>query len=292
LTGPGMEGTPSRILRELQSRHPFRFRRSLSQNFLVDPMALEGIARAVGAGPGDTVLEVGAGAGFLTRELLRSGARVLAVELDPVMAGLLREVTGDHPNLSVIEADILALDITALLDREGVRKCMVAGNLPYHVTTPALFHILATRDRVERMIFTVQREVGVRMAAGPGTKDYGALSLAVAYGGTCERIFGVPAAAFVPRPKVDSVVVRLVPVAGRLHGEVERRFFSVVRAAFGQRRKMLLNSVARAFGGREEAARALAAAGIGKDRRGETLSLEDFIRLAGDAGRGNGGKAG
>jgi len=281
-----MEGTPSSILKELRSRHQFRLRRSLSQNFLVDPRALEGIARAAGAGPGDTVVEVGAGAGFLTRELLRSGARVLAVEVDPAMTGLLREVAGADPNLAVIEADILALDLPALQDSEGADRCVVAGNLPYHVTTPALFHLLGSRERIDRMVFTVQREVGVRMAAGPGTKDYGALSLAVAYGGKCERLFGIPAAAFVPRPKVDSVVVRLVPVAPRLPADVERRFISVVRAAFGQRRKMLLNSVAPAFGGREEAARALAASGIDPDRRGETLSLEDFMRLAGEAGRG------
>ena len=131
------------------------------------------------------------------------------------------------------------------------------------------------------MVFTVQREVGVRMAAGPGTKAYGALSVAVAYGGICKKLFGISAGAFVPKPEVDSVVVRVDPVEPRLDPERERVFFALMRAAFGQRRKTLLNAVAEAAGGKEAAGGLLRRAGIDGSRRGETLTLDEFLMLAG-----------
>jgi len=245
----------------------------------VDPKALDGIVAAAGLQPDDVVVEVGPGAGFLTARLLQTGARVVAIEVDPVMVALLREHLGEPERLEVVNGDVLETDIAPLLARAGVNRCVVVGNLPYHITTPALFSLLPERRRIDRMVFTVQREVGARMAAGPGSKTYGALSVAIAYAAQCERLFGVGAGSFVPRPKVDSVVVRLTPVPARLDPAAEARLFSLVRASFGQRRKMLSNAVAEVAGGKEEARAMLERAGIDGRRRGETLTLDEFISL-------------
>ena len=177
------------------------------------------------------------------------------------------------------------MDLARTLDSEGVQSCLVAGNLPYHITSPALFHLLgvegdqAWRGRASTMVFTVQREVGVRMAASPGTRDYGSLSVAVGYAAKCELLFGVSPQCFVPQPDVESVVVRLKPVPPRLDAERERLFLKMVRAAFGQRRKTLLNAISVAAGDKAAAASLLARAGIDGSRRGETLGLEEFLRL-------------
>jgi len=289
LAGPAK--TPAQKLKALQARFPFRFRSSLSQHFLVDPRALERITTALNVGPGDCVLEVGAGAGFLTERLLQTGADVIAVEVDAAMVTLLKHQMGFSPRLKIVTADIMSLDVGLLLDEKGAATCVVAGNLPYHITTPALFHLLGLshkpktshpswRQRITRMVFTVQREVGLRMASGPGTKTYGALSVAVAYGSRCEKLFNIHAGAFIPRPKVDSVVVRLAPLPPRLTPEREQAFFSLMRAAFGQRRKMLLNAVAEVAGSKNAARALLGRAGLQETRRGETLSLEEFLHLA------------
>lgn len=235
------------------------------------------------------MVEVGPGAGFLTARLLATGARVVAVEVDPVMVALLGEHLGAPANLVVEQADILETDLAALLARAGAARCVVVGNLPYHITTPALFKLLPERQRIDRMVFTVQREVGARMAAGPGSKTYGSLSVAIAYAARCERLFGIGAGSFVPRPKVDSIVVRLTPVPPRLAAAAEARLFALVRAAFGQRRKMLSNAVADVAGGREEAKELLGRAGVDGRRRGETLTLEEFIQVV-ETLEGNEGK--
>jgi 16S rRNA (adenine1518-N6/adenine1519-N6)-dimethyltransferase len=264
----------------LQAEHQFKFRKSLGQHFLVDPRALDGIVRALAPELGETVVEVGPGAGFLTERLLEAGARVIAVEVDPVMADLLARHTGSPPALTIVREDILSTDLAALLAPSGVKTCRVVGNLPYQITSPVLFKFLASRDRVTKMVFTVQREVGTRMAAGPGSKDYGSLSVAVAYAARCESLFGIAPAAFVPRPRVQSVVVRLTPLPRRLTAEREARLFALVRAAFQQRRKQLVNSVAEVAGDKEAARALLAAAGLDETRRGETLTLAEFELLA------------
>jgi len=279
-SGSGSRSTPAQALRVLQAEYRFKFKRSLGQHFLIDPRALDGIVHALAPAPGETVIEVGPGAGFLTERLLETGARVVAVEVDPVMAGMLARHTGAPATLRIVNADILETDLGRLLADSGAKSCKVAGNLPYQITSPVLFKFLAERDLVGRMVFTVQREVGVRMASGPGSKDYGALSVAVAYASRCENLFGIAPSAFVPPPQVRSVVVRLSPLPRRLTAGREAALFRIVRAAFGQRRKMLVNSVAEAAGGKEAAAAALAAAGVDGARRGETLTLDEFERLA------------
>jgi len=275
--------TPAQALRLLQAEHRIKFRKSLGQHFLVDPRALDGIVRALDPRPGEVVVEVGSGAGFLTERLLETKARVIAVEIDPAMADLLDRRLGSSSALAIVRGDILKTDLGATLRSAGASECRVVGNLPYQITTPVLFRFLGERDRVTRMVFTVQREVGIRMAAGPGSKDYGALSVAVAYASRCESLFAIAPASFVPRPQVRSVVVRLDPLPRRLAAAAEARLFSVVRAAFGQRRKMLVNSVAEVAGGKDAARAILARAGLDETRRGETLSLAEFERLAATA---------
>jgi 16S rRNA (adenine1518-N6/adenine1519-N6)-dimethyltransferase len=237
--------------------------------------------------PGDLVLEVGAGAGFLTERLLGAGARVLAVEIDPVLVKMLKHSIGFSPRLKIIEADVLSLDLAGILDAENAGECLVTGNLPYHITSPILFHLFGCchgagegGSRVARMVLMVQREVGIRMMAGPGGKEYGALSVAVAYRARCEKLFEVAPDAFLPKPRVRSAVMRLLPVRPSLRPDEEKGLFALTRAAFGQRRKMLANALAGIAGGKEAAERLLAECSMDPKRRGETLSLEEFRMLA------------
>lgn len=278
--------TPAQKLRLYREKYGIRLRKGLSQNFLADPAVLSRIAGALEIRRGECVVEVGAGAGFLTERLLDAGARVIAVEVDRAMAGLLEGELGGNPALEVVRADILALDLGEELARRGVTRCAVTGNLPYHVTTPVLFRLIEQRGLVSRMILMVQREVGIRMAAKPGGKEYGALSVGTAYACSCERLFEVGPGAFIPPPRVRSAVLRLIPRDPPLGPEREAALFRLVRAAFSQRRKMLVNAVAEVAGGREAAGRALARAGLNGSRRGETLSLEEYLALAGGISTG------
>ncbi len=271
--------TPAAVLKDLLAAGRVRFRKSLSQHFLTDPRALEGLVRALGPGPEDVVIEIGPGAGFLTERLVATGARVIAVEVDGAMATLLRERI-PSPRLTIMVSDFLRVTVAELAAAAGATRVLLAGNLPYHVTTPLLFHVLPDRDRIARMVFTVQREVGARLCARPGSKDYGALTVAIAHAGVCERLFGIGAGAFVPAPRISSVAVRLVPAPVRLAPAGERRLNEVTRASFGHRRKTLANALAELSGGREGAVAALARAGIDPGRRGETLTLAEFERLA------------
>ena len=225
------------------------------------------------------MIEIGPGAGFLTERLVATGARVIAVEVDGAMATLLRERI-PSPRLTIVVSDFLRVTVAELAAEAGAARVLLAGNLPYHVTTPLLFHVLPDRDRIARMVFTVQREVGARLCARPGSKDYGALTVAIAHAGVCERLFGIGAGAFVPAPRVSSVAIRLVPAPVRLAAAEERRLNEVTRASFGHRRKTLANALAELSGGREGAVAALARAGIDPGRRGETLTLAEFERLA------------
>ncbi len=281
--------SPARKLKELQARFPFRPRRGLSQHFLIDERVLDRIVKAVSPQPGELVLEIGAGAGFLTERLLEAQARVLAVEIDPALVRALKASIGFSPRLKIVEGDVLELDLPGLLEAEGAREVPVAANLPYHITSPALFKLFecCRAGALGRMVLMVQREVGARMTARPGGKDYSALSVGVAYRGRCERLFDVAPGAFVPVPKVWSSVMNFTPGVPSLSLAEEAPFFALVRAAFGQRRKMLVNAVAAMAGGKENAARLLKACSLDPKRRGETLSLEEFKLLAGQfpAGR-------
>ncbi|MHB0938972.1 MAG: 16S rRNA (adenine(1518)-N(6)/adenine(1519)-N(6))-dimethyltransferase RsmA [Armatimonadota bacterium] len=265
----------------LLQRHGFSTRKSLGQHFLISRHVLEAIVAACELQEGLPVLEIGPGIGTLTRALAEQGARVTAVELDARAVAVLGETVGAFPTVRVLQQDILALDLPALL---GEECWTVVGNLPYYITTPVIGKMLETASRFRRMVFMVQREVADRLGAAPGTKDYGSLSVFAQVYATVERVAKVPRGAFLPPPTVESAVVRLtVRPAPLVPPALQDTFFRVVRAAFGQRRKMLENALAGGGildGERPRIADALATAGIAPGRRGETLGIEEFRRLA------------
>lgn len=268
-----------------------RARRRLGQNFLSNPAILERIADSAGITPEDTVLEIGPGTGLLTRHLARRAGQVVAVEIDERMKPDLDLVCRDHPNVRVVWGDFLKLpwaDLGLPADR-----LEVVANIPYYITTPILLELLQARaleqhplseiaPRARAIVLMVQQEVAERMRAHPASKDYGSLSVLVQYAAAVERCFLVPRGAFVPRPKVDSAVVRLLPRREPPVAVADpRTFFRVVRGAFGQRRKTLMNALLGASFDREALTTAFEAAGIDPGRRGETLSIAEFAALSG-----------
>lgn len=255
---------------------PPRAKKRLGQHFLTDPNLLARIADAVGATESDTVIEIGPGRGALTKHLLKRAGRVIAIELDRELAPMLAERWRDEPRLQIVEGDVLAQDLGALAGG----PYLLAGNVPYNITTPILFHAMR-HPRPTRAVYLVQREVAERVVAAPGSEAYGALSVNVQALAHAERLFGVSAKAFSPPPKVESAVIRIVPrETPLLRPEEEEPFRVLVQGAFGLRRKQMrrvLRTV-RAW----DAARAdvaLAAAGIDPEARPETLSPDDFLRL-------------
>jgi 16S rRNA (adenine1518-N6/adenine1519-N6)-dimethyltransferase len=249
-------------------------RRALGQHFLVDPGVVQRTLALAALEPGAPVLEIGPGRGALTAELLRSGHPVLAVEVDRELAASLRRF--DDPRLEVVVADFLELDENA---RARLPRAVVA-NLPYSTGTAILQRLLEAPERVDRIVVMLQREVADRICAEPGGRAYGALTVLTALHARVVRGFDVPPSAFRPPPEVDSTVIRLdVAPAPRAAVADEPGFRSVVRAAFAQRRKTLRNALGTSFG-RERSEGALARVGIDPDRRAETLSLDEFARLA------------
>jgi 16S rRNA (adenine1518-N6/adenine1519-N6)-dimethyltransferase len=277
------------VVAAILKRHGLRPNKSLGQSFLIDRNVLERIVAAAELAADDTVLEVGAGMGTLTREIAKAARRVLAVELDRGLLAVLAETVGTLQNVTVVPGDVLKLDLVALLRQEGVSTAKVIANLPYYITTPALaaFIQLARAAKpmlVALIVVLVQKEVAARLAAAPGTDEYGALSVMAQYHAQVELVATVSRNVFLPAPKVDSSIVRL---RVRDHPPVdvadERLFFDVVKAAFGQRRKTLANALAGASGlrlGRAEAGALLSRVEIDPSRRGETLSIAEFAVVA------------
>ena len=255
-----------------------RAKRRLGQHFLTDPTILARIAAATGAGPGDTVLEIGPGPGALTAALAARGPRIVAIEKDPDVLPALR---GRARDAIVLEADALEVDWHAASGSPDPARWIIAGNIPYNITSPLIDRAL-TPPRPARVVFLVQKEVALRVGAAPGTEDYGALSVGVQAVARAERLFTVPAGAFSPPPRVDSAVLRLVPLEAPLVADVERPAFrAAVVGLFGFRRKQLVRGVRELTGWPAEAARAaLDAAGIDPAARPETLDPPAFVRLA------------
>ena len=251
-----------------------RAKRALGQNFVVDPNTVRRIANLAAVGPGDDVLEIGAGLGSLTIALAETGARVTAVEIDTSLLPLLTENVGHLPGVTVVQGDAMNLDWNALLDgREG---WALVANLPYNVATPLVADVLDGVPGVRRLFVMVQKEVGERLAALPGDDAYGAVSVKVAFHGTA-RIAGiVPPTVFLPRPNVDSALVAIERHAAPLDPGVDPKvLFRLVRAGFAKRRKMLRGAMAGAATPEQ-----LAAAGIDGTRRAEELSVHDWMGLA------------
>ena len=273
----------------LLKRHNLHPRKRFGQNFLVDGNTLAKIVAAGELGPGGAALEIGAGLGVLTSALadaVTETGRVISVEVDTDLLPALAETVGDKPQVEVVTADALGLDWPAFLEEHfpgGITPAVVA-NIPYNITSPLLTTLLEQHGRFSRIVLLVQKEVAARLGAKAGTPDYGSLSVFVQYHAKVETIGIVSRRVFFPPPDVDSAIVRLTPhETPPVAVDSEARLFAVVRAAFGQRRKALLNALSGdpALGwSREQAAEALMAAQIDGGRRGETLTLAEFARLS------------
>ena len=271
--------------KELLDRYGFFMKKGYGQNFLIDPRIPEGITEAAGLSKADTVFEIGPGIGTLTQYLAERAGRVIAVEVDEKLRPLLRETLAGLDNVSLIWGDVMKQDLPRLLADSGVSEPVkVVANLPYYITTPILLRLFEYPELFSGMTLMVQKEVGERMAARPGGKEYGALSLAVRYHADPKEALSVPPSAFWPQPKVSSVVMQLFPRKEPLPKVLDEDFlFQVIRAAFLQRRKTLPNALAGAPAlgtDREKAAAVLMEMGLDPMIRGERLDLEQFAGLS------------
>lgn len=255
-----------------------RMSKKLGQNFLIDARIVQGIVDAAEIQPGDRVLEIGPGIGTLTQGLAEAGADVTAVELDKKLPAVLKETLKAYDNVRIVPGDILKVNIPEIMG-EGPFK--VAANLPYYITTPILMTLLERHLPITQMVTMVQKEVAERMTARPGSRIYGALSVAVQYYTEPEIVLDVPPRSFIPAPEVMSVVVSCrVRKEPAVKVSDEKLFFRVVKAAFGQRRKTLMNALKGGGFSKEAVRDALETSGIDPTRRGETLTLAEFGRLA------------
>ncbi|MNB66963.1 Ribosomal RNA small subunit methyltransferase A [compost metagenome] len=275
-----------RRTKEIIAAHGFSFKKSLGQNFLIDQNILNKIVDAAGLKENTGVLEIGPGIGALTERLAAEAGAVTAVEIDQRLIPILSDVLAPYPHVKIRHGDVLKVDLRQLFaeDFSGVERVSVVANLPYYVTTPILMKLLEEKLPLANIVVMIQKEVADRMAASPGGKDYGSLSIAVQYYSEPELICTVPHTVFIPQPNVESAVIRL-KVRERPPVEVrdEKHFFEVVRASFTQRRKTISNNLKARFfpkEGRERLEELLAAAGIEPSRRGETLSLAEYARLS------------
>ncbi len=260
--------TPAEILR----KHGLKPKKEWGQNFLGDERILENLARLAQLSPDDTVVELGAGLGHFTRALAATGAKVVAVERDRELAPILRE---ELPKVEVAEADAKSFDLEAIARRAG-KRIVLCGNLPYHLSSPILFHLLDQRVAVKRAVLLLQREVAERIVAPPGGREYGLLSVLVQHVAKARIGMEVPRHSFTPPPEVESsaLVLELLEAPRAAVGD-EQRFRALVKAAFGMRRKTLWNALKPLAGARD----ALAKSGIDPQRRAETLSVEEFAAI-------------
>lgn len=269
-------------IKKLLERHGFRFSKALGQNFLINPSVCPRMAAACGADKETGVLEIGPGIGVLTRELAHTAGRVASIELDERLLPVLSETLAEEDNVQIIQGDVMKLDLAALIREQfpGMRV-VVCANLPYYITSPILMLLLESRLPVEAVTVLVQKEAAQRLCAAPGTRECGAVTLAVQYYAQAEMLFQVSRGSFMPAPNVDSAVMRLtIRKEPPCRVQDERLLFRLIRAAFGQRRKTLSNSLTGAGIGKEEALAALNMAGISPQARAEELTLDQFAALA------------
>lgn len=270
-------------LNDRLKKHHITLQKKYGQNFIGDPALLERIATVCDWQPGNRALEIGPGAGTLTRAIAREAEEVLAVEIDRRLAPLLEETLADCANVHLVFTDALKADLDALmrdtLGWDGRYKLI--ANLPYYITTPLIMHVLEDSEKVSELVIMVQKEVGERLCAAPGSKAYGAVTVMVQYAATVARAFDVGRHAFVPAPEVDSTILHLVPYEKRpIQAQSDAVLRRVVKAAFSQRRKTLRNSLSSLGCDKALIRQALEAAGIEDSRRAETLSVAEFVALA------------
>lgn len=270
-------------LNDRLKKHHITLQKKYGQNFIGDPALLERIATVCDWQPGDRALEIGPGAGTLTRAIAREAEEVLAVEIDRRLAPLLEETLADCANVHLVFTDALKADLDALmrdtLGWDGRYKLI--ANLPYYITTPLIMHVLEDSEKVSELVIMVQKEVGERLCAAPGSKAYGAVTVMVQYAATVARAFDVGRHAFVPAPEVDSTILHLIPYEKRpIQAQSDAVLRRVVKAAFSQRRKTLRNSLSSLGCDKALIKQALEAASIEDSRRAETLSVTEFVALA------------
>ena len=272
-----------RDIKALLGRHGFHFSKSMGQNFLIESWVPRDIAEASGADEGFGVLEIGPGIGPLTVQLARRADKVVSVELDKALLPVLGETLAEYDNVEIVPGDIMKVNIPALLTEKMDGLTPIAcANLPYNITTPVITALLEA-GCFKQITVMIQREVAMRICAAPGSSDYGAFSVFCQYHAHCERLFDVGAECFLPTPKVTSSVIRLTPKSKPEEVKNEDAFFRVVRAAFAQRRKTLLNSLSSVMGAshsKEELRNAIIACGLPEDVRGERLGIPEFAALA------------
>lgn len=277
-------GNPQNTIAVLQ-KYNFVFQKKFGQNFLIDTHVLDKIIRAADIGKDDCVLEIGPGIGTMTQYLACASKKVIAVEIDRTLIPILEDTLDGYDNVKIINEDVLKVDIGKLAEKEnGGKPLKVVANLPYYITTPIIMGLFENHVPLKSITVMVQKEVADRMQTGPGSKDYGALSLAVQYYAKPYIVANVPPNCFMPRPKVGSAVIRLeryeeAPVSV----EDERLMFRIIRASFNQRRKTLANGLknsAELEFTKEEIEGAIAHLGKGASVRGEALTLEEFANLS------------
>ena len=276
------------VMKPLLQEHGFHFSKAKGQNFLIAPWVPQSIAEDAGVGKTAGVLEIGPGIGPLTQQLCLRAGKVCAVELDSRLKPILDLTVGEFSNLEILWEDVLNLDIPALVQEKfpGLRP-MACANLPYYITSPILTALLEA-DCFDSVTVMVQKEVAQRIAAKPGSADYGAFSVFCQYYAQPELLFDVPAHCFLPQPKVTSAVISLKTYGERpWKVENEKTFFRLVRASFAMRRKKLANGLASGFPelGKTGAAEVIAAAGFDANVRGETLGIPEFARIAAEIDR-------
>ncbi len=277
-------GIPQNTIEILQ-KYNFVFQKKFGQNFLIDTHVLEKIIDAAGVGKEDMVLEIGPGIGTMTQYLAEAARKVVAVEIDKNLIPILQDTLSAYENVKVIQGDILKIDIQKLVDEEnGGKPIKVVANLPYYITTPIIMGLFESNVPIESVTVMVQKEVADRMQVGPGSKDYGALSLAVQYYAEPYIAANVPPNCFMPRPGVGSAVIRLTRhQTPPVNVEEPDLMFKLIRASFNQRRKTLqngLNNSQELSFTKEQIAEAIAEAGFSPSIRGEALTLEQFANLS------------
>ena len=278
-------GNPTNTIAVL-NRYGFSFQKKIGQNFLIDENVVEKIVRDAGVTKDDFVLEIGPGIGTMTQILCENAREVVAVEIDDKLIPILTEDTLSwYDNVTVIHEDILKLDIVKLAnERNGGKPIKVVANLPYYITTPIIMGLFESHVPLDSITIMVQKEVADRMQVGPGTKDYGALSLAVQYYAKPQILLNVPASCFMPRPNVDSAVIQLTRYEKPpVEVSDEHLMFRLIRASFNQRRKTMTNSVGNSpelSVSKEQMAAALEKCGLSATVRGEALTLAQFAELA------------
>lgn len=276
-------GSPGQTA-EILKKYNFSFQKKFGQNFLIDANVLERIVQGAGVTREDVVLEIGPGIGTMTQYLAEAAGKVLAVEIDNKLIPILEETLEPYDNVRIIHQDVLKVDLKALAEEENAKKGFkVVANLPYYITTPIIMSLFEKKVPVENITVMVQKEVAQRMQVGPGSKDYGSLSLAVQYYAEPEIVLEVSPNCFMPRPNVGSAVINLKRRKNPPVQAEEGRMFEIIRAAFNQRRKTLANSLKNAAGlsySREAVEEALLQMGLPVAVRGEALTLEQFAELS------------